>query len=162
MKVAFFPGCMVDMFYPEVGIAAVNVLERLGCEVMLPDDQVCCGQPFSNSGYIEEAKPMMRKVVDAYSGYDTIVSLTGSCAWAIKAEYPHFFADDPIYSKKIAELAPGSMNSPSSSLMFWALPTWEPILMERLPTTKAATLRACWEWKSSRSSCCRTLRALTI
>ena len=106
MKVAFFPGCMVDMLYPEVGIAAVNVLEKLGCEVELPDDQVCCGQPFSNSGYIEEAKPMMKKVIDAYSGYDTIVSLTGSCAWAIKAEYPHFFADDAEYSKKIADLAP--------------------------------------------------------
>ena len=100
MKVAFFPGCMVDMLYPEVGIAAVNVLEKL------PDDQVCCGQPFSNSGYIEEAKPMMKKVIDAYSGYDTIVSLTGSCAWAIKAEYPHFFADDVEYSNKIADLAP--------------------------------------------------------
>ena len=59
MKVAFFPGCMVDVLYPEVGIAAVNVLEKLGCEVELPDDQVCCGQPFSNSGYIEEAKPMV-------------------------------------------------------------------------------------------------------
>lgn len=106
MKVAFFPGCMVDMLYPEVGIAAVNVLEKLGCEVELPDDQVCCGQPFSNSGYIEEAKPMMKKVIDAYSGYDTIVSLTGSCAWAIKAEYPHFFADDVEYSNKIADLAP--------------------------------------------------------
>ena len=106
MKVAFFPGCMVDMFYPEVGIAAVNVLERLGCEVELPDDHVCCGQPFTNSGYIEEAKPMMKKVIDAYSKYDTIVSLTGSCAWAIKAEYPHFFEDDKEYSQKIAELAP--------------------------------------------------------
>ena len=86
------------------GIAAVNG-EKLGCGE-LPDDQVCCGQPFSNSGYIEEAKPMMKKVMDAYSGYDTIVSLTGSCAWAIKAEYPHFFSDDAEYSKKIADLAP--------------------------------------------------------
>lgn len=106
MNVAFFPGCMVDMLYPEVGVAAVNVLERLGCTVELPDDQVCCGQPFTNSGYIEQAKPMMRQVIDAYSRYDTIVSLTGSCAWAIKAEYPHFFADDPVYSQRIADLAP--------------------------------------------------------
>ncbi len=106
MKVAFFPGCMVDMFYPEVGIAAVNVLERLGCEVFLPDEQVCCGQPFTNSGYINEAKLMMKQVIDAYSSYDTIVSLTGSCAWAIKAEYPHFLEDDPEYSAKIAQLAP--------------------------------------------------------
>lgn len=106
MKVAFFPGCMVDMFYPEVGIAAVQVLERLGCEVSLPDHQVCCGQPFTNSGYIEEAKPMMRAVIDSYMPYETIVSLTGSCAWAIKAEYPQFLADDPEYSAKIAQLAP--------------------------------------------------------
>ena len=106
MRVAFFPGCMVDMIYPEVGIAAVHVLERLGCEVLLPDDSVCCGQPFSNSGYIKEALPMMRKVVDAYSQYDTIVSLTGSCAWAIKAEYQDFFKDDPIYLAKVRDLAP--------------------------------------------------------
>lgn len=106
MKVAFFPGCMVDMISPEVGIAAVHVLERLGCEVSLPDDQVCCGQPFTNSGYIEEAKPMMRKVIDAYSQFDTIVSLTGSCAWAIKADYPEFFKDDPEYLQKIEELSP--------------------------------------------------------
>ena len=64
MKVAFFPGCMVDMLYPEVGIAAVNVLEKLGCEVELPDDQVCCGQPFSNSGYIEEAKPLAPRIYE--------------------------------------------------------------------------------------------------
>lgn len=91
MKVAFFPGCMVDMLYPEVGIAAVNVLEKLGCEVELPDDQVCCGQPFSNSGYIEEAKPMMKKVIDAYSGYDTIVSLTGSWRLGDQGRVSSFF-----------------------------------------------------------------------
>ena len=106
MKVAFFPGCMVDMFYPEVGIAAVHVLEYLGCEVELPDKQVCCGQPFTNSGYIKQATPMMKQVIDAYYDYDTIVSLTGSCAWAIKAEYPEFLANDAEYSTKIAKLAP--------------------------------------------------------
>ena len=43
MKIAFFPGCMVDMIYPEIGIAAVNVLERLGCEIEMPEKIVCCG-----------------------------------------------------------------------------------------------------------------------
>ena len=48
MKVAFFPMCMVDMMYPEIGIAAVNVLERLGCELEMPDEQICCGQGLIN------------------------------------------------------------------------------------------------------------------
>lgn len=56
MKVHLFTQCIVDMFYPNVGIAAVEVLEKLGCEVMLPETQVCCGQPLSNSGYIKDAK----------------------------------------------------------------------------------------------------------
>ncbi len=146
MKVAFFPGCMVDMLYPEVGIAAVNVLENLDGEVELPDDQVCCGQPFSNSGYIEEAKPMMKKVIDAYSGYDTIVSLTGSCAWAIKAEYPHFFANDDVeYSNKIADLAPRIYEFTQFIVgTFWASRTVvRPSSMARSPTTRAATSLAC-------------------
>ena len=77
MKVAFFPGCMVDMLYPEVGIAAVNVLEKLGCEVELPDDQVCCGQPFSNSGYIEEANVLGVTNVGAH--LDGTVTYHKSC-----------------------------------------------------------------------------------
>ena len=64
MKVAFFPGCMVDMLYPEVGIAAVNVLEKLGCEVELPDDQVCCGQPFSNSGYSKKIADLAPRIYE--------------------------------------------------------------------------------------------------
>lgn len=105
MKVAFFPGCMVDMFYPEVGMAAVRVLEHLGCDVVLPDNQVCCGQPFFNSGYSDAAKPMMKNVIDAYQGYETIVSLTGSCAYAIKGEYQHFLENDDEYSRKLAAIS---------------------------------------------------------
>lgn len=104
MKVAFFPGCMVDMFYPEVGMAAVRVLERLGFEVELPDEQICCGQMFINSGFGPDAIAMMKRTVDAYEGYEVIVSLTGSCAYAIKDEYPRYLADDPVYSKKLHDV----------------------------------------------------------
>lgn len=107
MKIAFFPGCMVDMFYPEVGIAAVNVLERLGCELELPDEQVCCGQGLINSGYRKETIPVAKMIIDAYdtSKYDTIVSLTGSCMNAIVSDYPPLFADDPVYSAKLASIS---------------------------------------------------------
>lgn len=43
MKIAFFPGCLVDMFYPEIGQAAVEVLEKLGCEVELPKSRCVAG-----------------------------------------------------------------------------------------------------------------------
>lgn len=108
MKVAFFPGCLVDMMYPEVGIAAVQVLERLGCEVEMPRDEICCGQMFLNSGYERETIPLMKKVVDAYSGYDDIVSLTGSCLHAIVNEYPAYLMDDPSYGPRLQRLRENS------------------------------------------------------
>ena len=107
MKIAFFPGCMVDMFYPEIGIAAVNVLERLGCEVDMPEDWVCCAQGLINSGYRKEMVPAAKKMVDAYerSDYDIVVSLTGSCMNAIVNDYQIVFKDDPIYLARTKKLA---------------------------------------------------------
>lgn len=95
MDIALFPGCLVDMMYPEVGMAAVHVLERLGCHITLPHDQVCCGQPLTNSGFGEKAKPMMENLLNAYAEYPTIVSLSGSCAFQLKDECAKYFRDDP-------------------------------------------------------------------
>ena len=108
MKVAFFPGCMVDMIYPEIGIAAVNVLERLGCDLELPEKQVCCGQGLINSGYRDMMLPAAKMIIDAYDSpeYDLIVSLTGSCMNAIVNDYPIVFANEPEYlerTKKMSE-----------------------------------------------------------
>ena len=98
---------MVDMIYPEIGIAAVNVLERLGCEVELPEEQVCCGQGLINSGYRKKTAPAARMIVDAYDTpeYETIVSLTGSCMNAIINDYPIVFKDDPVYLRRTQNLA---------------------------------------------------------
>ena len=106
MRVAFFPGCLTDMFYPQIGLAAVRVLERLGCDVELPDKQVCCGQPLFNSGYGPQSAPIIRNAIDAYEPFDTIVSLTGSCAYALKVEAMPWLADDRVYAEKLARLAP--------------------------------------------------------
>lgn len=106
MKVAFFPGCMVDMFYPEVGIAAVNVLERLGCELEMPENQICCGQALVNSGYDEKSAHVARYILDAYDETDClIVSLTGSCMNAIVSDYPALLADDPLYTAKLKRVS---------------------------------------------------------
>ena len=55
MKIHLFQQCLIDMFYPHVGMAGVEVLERLGCELVVPKKQVCCGQMFTNSGYNDAA-----------------------------------------------------------------------------------------------------------
>lgn len=106
MKIAFFPGCLADLFYPEIALSAVHVLERLGCEIELPDKQVCCGQPLFNSGFGRASQSMIRNVIDAYEGYDTVVSLTGSCVYALKLEAAQFLENDPIYTEKLKRLVP--------------------------------------------------------
>lgn len=81
MKVQLFVTCLVDSFFPEVGEAVVEILERNGCTVEFPFDQTCCGQPAFNVGYHDEARAMAEhtiRVLDATEG--TIVVPSGSCA----------------------------------------------------------------------------------
>ncbi len=51
MKIGLFIPCYVDQFYPKVGIATYELLQKLGCDVHFPMGQTCCGQPMANSGY---------------------------------------------------------------------------------------------------------------
>jgi L-lactate dehydrogenase complex protein LldE len=87
--------CLVDVFYPEVGLATARVLERHGVRVSVPEGQTCCGLPLFNSGYHQEAARVARHVIRVFAGTEHVVVPSGSCAWMVKAEYPHLFADDP-------------------------------------------------------------------
>lgn len=81
MKVQLFVTCLVDSFYPDVGEAVVEVLERHGCSVEFPFDQTCCGQPAFNVGFHDQAREMAAHtvaVLDATEG--PIVVPSGSCA----------------------------------------------------------------------------------
>ena len=89
MKVALFIPCYVDQFYPHVGMATVSVLEHFGVEVVFPTDQTCCGQPMANSGCMEEAKPLAKKFVDVFAGYDYVVAPSGSCVSMVRNHYDH-------------------------------------------------------------------------
>ena len=51
MKVGLFVPCYIDQFYPQVAIATLQLLEKLGCHVEYPANQTCCGQPMANAGY---------------------------------------------------------------------------------------------------------------
>src|SRR5438128_956135 len=94
-RVALLVTCLVDLFRPSVGFAAVKLLEDCGCTVEVPRHQTCCGQPAYNSGDRGDAKALARQVIAAFSGYDYVVAPSGSCAGMVKLHYPRLFADEP-------------------------------------------------------------------
>ena len=87
MKIHLFQQCLIDMFYPHVGMAGVEVLERLGCDLVVPKKQVCCGQMFTNSGYNDAAMDAIKNTIECFENADYVVSMSGSCAFAIRDEY---------------------------------------------------------------------------
>ena len=108
MRVALFVTCLVDLFRPTVGFAAVKLLEEAGCTVEVPRAQTCCGQPAYNSGDRADAKAIAMQVFDAFADYDHVVAPSGSCAGMIRVHYPELFADDPVNLARAQALAPHS------------------------------------------------------
>lgn len=86
-RVALFATCYNDTVWPGTPIATVKVLERLGCEVVFPEAQTCCGQIFTNTGYADEAIPLVRGFVDTFAGNDYVVAPSGSCVGAIREQH---------------------------------------------------------------------------
>jgi L-lactate dehydrogenase complex protein LldE len=84
MKVGLFVPCYIDAFFPEVGIATLELLERLGIEVTYPLDQTCCGQPMANSGCEKDAAATEALFVQNFAGFDYVVGPSGSCVHHIR------------------------------------------------------------------------------
>ncbi|MBY0338614.1 MAG: (Fe-S)-binding protein [Acetobacteraceae bacterium] len=102
-RVALFVTCLVDLYRPSVGFAALKLLERAGCEVEVPPAQTCCGQPAYNSGDRRTAQELARQVIDAFRGYDYVVAPSGSCAGMIAHHFPGLFADNDPHDRAKAE-----------------------------------------------------------
>src|SRR5215831_11168338 len=105
VRVGLFVTCLVDLFRPSVGFAAVKLLEAAGCRVEVPRAQTCCGQPAYNSGDRADTKAIARQVIAAFADYDYVVAPSGSCAGMIRAHYPELFADEPAMANKVHHLA---------------------------------------------------------
>jgi L-lactate dehydrogenase complex protein LldE len=105
MRIALFVTCLVDLFRPTVGFAAVKLLEDAGCTIEVPRRQTCCGQPAYNSGDRADAKSIALQVFDAFAGYDYVVAPSGSCAGMLRVHYPELFVDDPANLLRAHELA---------------------------------------------------------
>lgn len=87
MRVGLFVPCYVDQFYPQVAVATLELLEKVGCEVAYVADQTCCGQPMANSGFQRESLECANLFVKNFSSFDHIVTPSGSCALFVKHHY---------------------------------------------------------------------------
>ena len=108
MRVALMVTCINDALFPAAGQAVVTLLRRLGVEVEFPQAQTCCGQPFINTGYLDEAVPVVRNFVCAFEGYDYVVTPSGSCAGAARHQHGIVArrSGDPALADGVARVSP--------------------------------------------------------
>ena len=94
-KVYFFGTCLIDLCYPQAGLAGIELLQREGIQVIYPQSQSCCGQPAYNAGFPEEARKVARQQLKAFPKDYPIVIPSGSCGGMLKHHYPRLFANEP-------------------------------------------------------------------
>lgn len=106
VRIGLFITCVNDLIYPGTGQAVVTILERLGHTVEFPAAQTCCGQMHANSGYRDEALPLVRRFVDVFEPYEAVVAPSGSCVAMVRDSYPRLAEGDEALSTRVAQLAP--------------------------------------------------------
>ena len=97
MRVALFVPCYIDQFYPQVAVASLELLEKLGCEVIVPTDQTCCGQPMANSGFASSTEGCDTNFTNNFAGFDYIVGPSGSCVLHLKEHHPSEKIRNSVY-----------------------------------------------------------------
>ena len=100
-----FVTCIIDQFYPEVGVSVVRVLRRLGVTVGFPKGQTCCGQPVYNTGFNREASKLAKRVLEQFRESEYVVVPSGSCAATLRVFYLELFAEDPQLLEEAKALA---------------------------------------------------------
>jgi L-lactate dehydrogenase complex protein LldE len=108
VKVALMVTCINDTLFPDTGKAVVRLLRRLGVDVDFPEQQGCCGQPMVNTGYLDEAVPVVRNFTRAFAGYDAVVTPSGSCAGSVRHQHGIVArrSGDAALGRATAELSP--------------------------------------------------------
>ncbi len=104
-RVGLFLTCLIDLYRPNVGFAAIKLLEEAGYSVEVPEAQTCCGQPAFNNGDFGSSREIAKQVIQAFADYDYIVGASGSCIGTIKTHYPDLFKDDPDWLAKAQSLS---------------------------------------------------------
>jgi L-lactate dehydrogenase complex protein LldE len=105
MKISLMITCLADVLRPEIGIATVNLLRRLGHEVSFPAAQTCCGQPMFNSGFADLAREQAKHTISVFEDSEVVVVPSGSCAAMVKVEYPELLHGDPAWHQRAVSLS---------------------------------------------------------
>jgi L-lactate dehydrogenase complex protein LldE len=103
--VGLFVTCLVDLFRPSIGFAAIKLLEAGGARVEAPRAQTCCGQPAYNSGDRQDAASIARRVIETFECFDYVVAPSSSCAGMLRVHYPRLLAYDPKSADRSETLA---------------------------------------------------------
>ena len=95
MRVALFVTCFNDTLFPATGRAVVQLLERLGLEVVFPEEQTCCGQMHGNTGYEALGRSLVERWERVFDGREAVVSPSASCVGFVREHVPS--ADGRLY-----------------------------------------------------------------
>jgi L-lactate dehydrogenase complex protein LldE len=105
-KVQLFVTCMIDTLAPEIGECVVEVLEKAGVEIEVPEGQTCCGQPAFNGGFWDEARAMAKHTIEVFGDGDApVVIPSGSCGYMIAHHYPELFEGDAVWHPRAVKLS---------------------------------------------------------
>ena len=103
---AFLAGCIANVAFARLNEATVRVLQKNGCEVVVPEGQGCCGALHLHSGLRDDARKLARRNIDAVldGGFDAIITNAAGCGSTLK-EYGELLEDDPEYADKAQRFA---------------------------------------------------------
>lgn len=105
MRVGLFVTCLIDMMRPDIGFSTLKLLESAGCDVVVPQQQTCCGQPGYNAGDRKSARALAEKCITEFESCDYVVVPSGSCGGMIHGHYAELFADAPSWQGRAQQLA---------------------------------------------------------
>jgi len=103
-RVGLFVTCLANIYRPNVGLAAVALLEKAGCSVEVPLTQSCCGQPSYNNGDLDGAARTARQTIEAFEDFDYVVAPSGSCGGMLR-DYPRLFTSEPGWQQRARAMA---------------------------------------------------------
>jgi glycolate oxidase iron-sulfur subunit len=105
-RVGLLLGCVQRVLFSNVNLATARVLSALGCDVVMPGKQGCCGALMTHAGLEADAQNAARRIIDAFeqADVDTIVTNSAGCGSNVK-EYPHLLRDDPEYAERAQRTA---------------------------------------------------------
>jgi L-lactate dehydrogenase complex protein LldE len=95
MRIGLFIPCYIDQFFPQAGLATVEVLEHFGVQVDFPEEQTCCGQPLANAGLHNDARPLAERYLRIFAPYQYVVSPSGSCVAMVRHHYKQVLGHSP-------------------------------------------------------------------